>query len=173
MASASSWGCELKYLNYSHRLLWSPSASSWGCELKYTCDNSTDHPINVSLFVRLWVEILHPPKNYSLSASASSWGCELKSLFHLLLQPPGIVSLFVRLWVEMNMTISGSMINMSASSWGCELKYSPFTAILQQYCQPLREAVSWNARIGLTIAQNIVSLFVRLWVEMTASRRDR
>ena len=36
-ASASSWGCELKYCYSAFRSWLVVSASSWGCELKYTC----------------------------------------------------------------------------------------------------------------------------------------
>ena len=75
--SASSWGCELKYLAcdlcYFHScqplreaVSWNVRESNWW---RYTY---------VSLFVRLWVEMLNSCKNQSWLRSASSWGCELK-----------------------------------------------------------------------------------------------
>ena len=166
--SASSWGCELKYLadvrqaeHYSQPLReavsWNTtmkkmrsgipeSASSWGCELKY-----------------LWLFSYS-----STSLSASSWGCELKyqrmiKVQRLLRQPlreavswnvPSsisttayAVSLFVRLWVE--------------------IPLEPYSEWLAS-CQPLREAVSWNANLRGFDASDVVSLFVRLWVEIPA-----
>ena len=81
--------------------------------------------------------------------SASSWGCELK----------------YRIRAKRRTT------QKSASSWGCELKYWQLLQNLLFQGQPLREAVSWNV---LTVWKNwlmqIVSLFVRLWVEMTVRR---
>ena len=79
------------------------------------------------------------------------------------------VSLFVRLWVEIyELCLKGMGGEMSASSWGCELKYrNHFPDGSGNGCQPLREAVSWND--SLTIDNDlaeVVSLFVRLWVEM-------
>ena len=124
--------------------------------------------MDVSLFVRLWVEIMNlavfrrlrecqplreavswniQRTNYrnnclcqplreavswntgetetlkDLGVSASSWGCELKSFYKE-------VSL---IWP------------MSASSWGCELKFQKVRRQAWTQCQPLREAVSWNA----------------------------
>ena len=99
----------------------------------------------VSLFVRLWVEILrcaHCGHSFS-------------------------VSLFVRLWVEMYFrnlcsslkhsqplreAVSWNTLSKapspqsmsSASSWGCELKYLYGDVNAMLPCQPLREAVSWN-----------------------------
>ena len=102
--SASSWGCELKYYILKGEQGWTRSASSWGCELKSFADPVFFCQIHVSLFVRLWVEILS---------------------YLLLLQ---------NTW--------------SASSWGCELKCAQFRGNKGNCCQPLREAVSWNARIS-------------------------
>ena len=43
---------------------------------------------------------------------------------------------------------------------------------MQNCCQPLREAVSWNASSVSLIYVFPVSLFVRLWVEMSPYLRD-
>ena len=148
--SASSWGCELKYfLLWKHmQVCW--SASSWGCELKlYHRLECFDH-FRVSLFVRLWVEI-------SLA---------LFIFFHL------SVSLFVRLWVEISKNDKGSKTSASASSWGCELKCSIFHQHNCVCCQPLREAVSWNMTEYWKAIKEFVSLFVRLWVEITSWYRE-
>ena len=150
---------------------WKWSASSWGCELKYCLmrifECHASQPLReavswnyffhrfflkaqtVSLFVRLWVEIVQNDIGKHLT----------------------IVSLFVRLWVEMsdnwrlrkmtnrqplreavswnNFSLHNGWLSiLSASSWGCELKCA-------KRCwnrprskgQPLREAVSWNIRM--------------------------
>ena len=78
----------------------------------------------VSLFVRLWVEILNILTELGLAVpSASSWGCELKY----------------------SEDYGQEYEELSASSWGCELKY-PWSKDDDQHGsgQPLREAVSWN-----------------------------
>ena len=81
------------------------------------------------------------------------------------------VSLFVRLWVEM-LSVSSVMFSvLSASSWGCELKCNPSTHTNSLYGQPLREAVSWNVSELSVMPQSLVSLFVRLWVEMLPKMR--
>ena len=121
--SASSWGCELKYVVYrtasdkesqplreavswnyadtTSDLFEKLSASSWGCELKCWENCCRYGNMGVSLFVRLWVEI---PEN-TPSAMENN------------------VSLFVRLWVEITLVPT-------------QLNYL--------HRQPLREAVSWN-----------------------------
>ena len=58
VTSASSWGCELKYTPWYQTVDSSMSASSWGCELKSFKVSDKRHPQLVSLFVRLWVEII-------------------------------------------------------------------------------------------------------------------
>ena len=84
--------------------------------------------------------------------SASSWGCELKCEY---LRAPGGA------W-------------WSASSWGCELKYKMLKYPRRfPSRQPLREAVSWNTSVHLRATTSIVSLFVRLWVEILQIRRYR
>ena len=76
------------------------SASSWGCELKspLTCNDLVSYC--VSLFVRLWVEMVYWRAWKWAGRSASSWGCELKSTGPAGTVTPAAVSLFVRLWVE-------------------------------------------------------------------------
>ena len=121
------------------------SASSWGCELKYY--------------------VLIPP--VLQSASASSWGCELKSwcsCCHLACRSQPL-----REAVSWN---NGGKIQyvrypMSASSWGCELKYPGSVLGELEAGQPLRKAVSWNKKHdNYYVAGPVVSLFVRLWVEI-------
>ena len=121
----------------------------------------------VSLFVRLWVEI---PLE--------------RSYLH-----PVPVSLFVRLWVEISTeqelrvhpysqplreAVSWNLNDYAdaatknrqplreAVSWNDE-EAMGLTTINRQ---PLREAVSWNINMRTHTANIIVSLFVRLWVEM-------
>ena len=215
ISSASSWGCELKYLVFFKNVVSARSASSWGCELKFRMTRKQSSQPSVSLFVRLWVEIyksLHCRAVHEVSLFVRLWVEILRVCDDLL---SWLVSLFVRLWVEI--TRIGSKIQLlirSASSWGCELKY-PFgwdfgslsnvslfvrlwveinsmqetgygwnsqplreavswnkwitPAFRLNKRQPLREAVSWNIKAPINQAISIVSLFVRLWVEMLSS----
>ena len=125
----------------------------------------------VSLFVRLWVEILLAArvirwlpcqplreavswniprriKKMSLCSSASSWGCELKCYN------------FCR-----KTSVRGQPLR-EAVSWNTIISQ----IVTGMICQPLREAVSWNEEYNKQRKeQSIVSLFVRLWVEMLRS----
>ena len=121
--SASSWGCELKWI-YRYCLVRGvrPSASSWGCELKLSCCFWSSLLSSVSLLVRLWVEIFCKAIFNWSRKSASSWGCELKWCCRFLCsrycsQPP-----------------------REAVSWNVQDQLSA----AQGDCQPPREAVSWN-----------------------------
>ena len=232
--SASLWGCELKCIFDAIRSWVSRQppceAVSWNIFRNSSCPSST----SVSLLVRLWVEIptLSPVPVRSARqppCEAVSWNigedcnitnglgqppCEAVSwnvvnlfqCFVVFRQPPceavswnlhsfsGCiafrVSLLVRLWVEMQYLSASSPAwsgsaslwgcelkccnadsenwrHESASLWGCELKY------LQQYVpaaycrQPPCEAVSWNTLKANQKEENLVSLLVRLWVEIS------
>ena len=124
------------------------------------------------------------------TSSASLWGCELK---YLLIGSGGsrwVVSLLVRLWVEINNKINQELQmyrqppceavswnmkswcslesrSQSASLWGCELKY---IATRWSVHDPI---VSLLVRLWVEISivffvpsGKVVSLLVRLWVEM-------
>ena len=76
--------------------------------------------------------------------SASSWGCELKNS---------------ELWRKLRRC-------PSASSWGCELKM----LMKRNACAAGRSASSWGCELknvpqAILTKVDIVSLFVRLWVE--------
>ena len=122
--------------------------------------------IPVSLFVRLWVEIFRNRNKYSGRNSqplreAVSWNdVNIKTA------KDNLVSLFVRLWVEMIYKKYKTKQEKSASSWGCELKFRNGHWHAMDHRQPLREAVSWNNGLSATGVNQVVSLFVRLWVEM-------
>ena len=81
------------------------------------------------------------------------------------------VSLLVRLWVEMGI-LSGWLVMESrqppreAVSWNIT-KHSIDSVTT---CQPPREAVSWNAKGVADSAMAVVSLLVRLWVEITSQQ---
>ena len=144
--SASSWGCELKWFMGRIPQFGSRSASSWGCELKYYENYTGSIAGAVSLFVRLWVEILRQ----------MWWSWTM------------IVSLFVRLWVEIILLLPRIFYPRSASSWGCELKLNCSCGIFFS----LRSASSWGCELKWHSGANesvpaTVSLFVRLWVEIT------
>ena len=99
----------------------------------------------VSLLVRLWVEIYVPSHSTTVI----------------------FVSLLVRLWVEMSRCSSkASSIFLSASLWGCELKWKYYVSICCYSRQPPCEAVSWNMSSLEFNMIGVVSLLVRLWVEM-------
>ena len=142
--SASSWGCELKWISGIYRMDWSErqplreavswntipfqafsqspwSASSWGCELKYP------EPFNFAWSTR----------------SASSWGCELKCNREICMRISRFVSLFVRLWIEIK--------------WQDET----VETVLRQ---PLRETVRWNFCKKCNRIYFFASFFIRLWV---------
>ena len=96
--------------------------------------------------MRLWVEITH--ENYCMALNfrqplreAVSWNVIWKEYFY------GRICQPLR----------------EAVSWNIALN----TGEGERICQPLREAVSWNS-VNLMIRRPFdVSLFVRLWVEMT------
>ena len=109
------------------------------------------HEWQVSLLVRLWVEIKHMTTSYWDAVSASLWGCELKYWFQF------------RLYITYT----------SASLWGCELKCTPDVSILVSISQPPCEAVSWNTTMSDKVNEFAVSLLVRLWVEIKViGRKD-
>ena len=145
---------------------------------------------NVSLLVRLWVEM---PLTFSIRpkiSSASLWGCELKYSCIYISGDSLYVSLLVRLWVEITFEQISTVLNDSqppceAVSWNdAGLLYSWFPT-RQPPCeavswntpamvvcsspsrrQPPCEAVSWNRLRGRQTDFSEVSLLVRLWVEI-------
>ena len=189
LSSASSWGCELKYVGGTNLSTEATSASSWGCELK--C-NMRRWLLGRMQSASSWGCELKCLSPYSLPfqlPSASSWGCELKYLgylprlghhrqplreavswnLYLLRETPLTGCQPLREAVSWNGCIwnGSSILCRSASSWGCELKWiSQEKIIRRKRRQPLREAVSWNMDIVTDGDGTPVSLFVRLWVEM-------
>ena len=145
------------------------SASLWGCELKWGKRATVRIRFQVSLLVRLWVEICNAflarrKKGVSLLVRLWVEMVPLKnSRSRIYCQPPCeavswnmteywkaikefYVSLLVRLWVEINVAdIMQSTDIPSASLWGCELKFNtrPYSAKFKGR-QPPCEAVSWN-----------------------------
>ena len=169
MSSASSWGCELKYIPLPLESGTQSSASSWGCELKWAAIPNTipeprSQPLreavswnaflllsstgfwSVSLFVRLWVEIklvylIWMEQLRQPLREAVSWNNVDETWLRT-----GDVSLFVRLWVEMLIAIiftSSGFVSLFVRLW---------VEILE---------------IQLFESESNVSLFVRLWVEIT------
>ena len=143
--SASLWGCELKWWKFlnSLMLIRQPpcEAVSWNTEhLTYPTRNA------VSLLVRLWVEMIFAWYKADLS----------------------VVSLLVRLWVEI--TQATVMYGAQDSQPPCEaVSWNTLPPFHYHYhpCQPPCEAVSWNMeKVRGYTADRIVSLLVRLWVEI-------
>ena len=173
MLSASLWGCELKCQRILVEGSLGQSASLWGCELKCTRPLIEFDKIIVSLLVRLWVEIMIVPsgkRTLGVSLLVRLW-VEIPSETPVVLNQ--YVSLLVRLWVEI-MRISDTGVTSigqppcEAVSWNAP-RVSTDGIIL---CQPPCEAVSWNVSsfVGRWVA-GVVSLLVRLWVEIWWSYR--
>ena len=146
LPSASSWGCELKFLVNHHRLqLYSGQplreAVSWNGLLK-----SLEMSRKVSLFVRLWVEIHRSCRNSNPGScqplrEAVSWNMTGDYMVAVQEGQPLREAVSWNSLCQRNLTEKVG----SASSWGCELKY--YSLIITGKCFT-------------------VSLFVRLWVEM-------
>ena len=125
---------------------YSLSASSWGCELKYKIHRCIRHATAVSLFVRLWVEILSDSEIPRGQVSqplreAVSWNIEITyDITEWISQPlREAVS-----WNSQSCRIISSVFRQplrEAVSWN-EIKVNEING---DYCQPLREAVSWNS----------------------------
>ena len=138
------------------------SASLWGCELKYGTDNYNCKSSDVSLLVRLWVEI---------SKTVDVFGCCLVSLLVrlwvemfcvVLSNGMSWVSLLVRLWVEIVFAFMCSItLFQSASLWGCELK----CACTHVYRGTLPSASLWGCELKYQDRSgiNIVSVSASLW----------
>ena len=149
------------------------SASSWGCELKYLITWIPNIASTVSLFVRLWVEILRCLRIYCFSIVSLFVRLWVEILTHYHKKHSPIVSLFVRLWVEIHtLTVFWKAFSCQplreAVSWNVE----KLNGMSEGQSQPLREAVSWNVWNCITITDDTVSLFVRLWVEIQISGRQ-
>ena len=157
---------------------------SWNNELKKVFSDFASHPLRedvswnvcfkpvvvqnlVILFVRMWVEILfHPIKNNQYKCHPLREDVSWNTIVDTSLITFSVI-LFVRMWVEIFKEIKkGSWSRASSSSWGCELKYICSNTCMHLQCHPLREDVSWNAIMWLTIKWLLVILFVRMWVEI-------
>ena len=80
--------------------------------------------IPVSLFVRLWVEILIAfCENADTTRSASSWGCELKCLKCRIIYRYRWSASSWGCELKCYMPVKSYINSASASSWGCELKW--------------------------------------------------
>ena len=120
----------------------------------------------VSLFVRLWVEISIWEHIQQILLSASSWGCELK--YHEVRQKKRSPGQPLREAVSWNVNHINCFIRKKsqplreAVSWNdiCFMRRTVPSS------QPLREAVSWNEPDTKVGPLSLVSLFVRLWVEI-------
>ena len=124
--------------------------------------------MDVSLLVRLWVEMLklmliRKLKNVSLLVRlwVEMGEVRMQDWF-------GFVSLLVRLWVEMVRNAvaysqSNSQPPCEAVSWNMQI----MKMMHLKRCQPPCEAVSWNITRWTKYGSfQIVSLLVRLWVEI-------
>ena len=159
-------------------------AVSWNTEIQ-----KRQRILRVSLFVRLWVEItiwIRKEGDVTVSLFVRLW-VEIMNGGNTRMSRP--VSLFVRLWVEMDVEIGiyDEFIRQplrEAVSWNNIFMFRLFAAFYQPLReavswnktlfqsiqesggQPLREAVSWNNLYDVIAESFIVSLFVRLWVEI-------
>ena len=143
--SASSWGCELKYLPAAYRGVKCRQPPREAVSWNVVCDRQIS-------------SIQSQPPREAVSWNASL-GRTIGSLF---------VSLLVRLWVEISYDMFESPDRLSASSWGCELKYLVST---YKNKRNLPSASSWGCELKYVSSHNriryrTVSLLVRLWVEI-------
>ena len=166
LKSASLWGCELKYETIADSFVQELSASLWGCELKCTEIGIPSARSDVSLLVRLWVEMFWTVcylQHHSVSLLVRLW---VEITVDYLSPLSAVVSLLVRLWVEIIWKKRYERLMKSASLWGCELKYIiwfPWRSLersaslwgcelkcridsitIYTRSQPPCEAVSWN-----------------------------
>ena len=114
----------------------------------------------------MWVEIFRITIKYCFFRSSSSWGCELKCLACPVLSVHGRHPL--REDVSWNI-VFGADTHIGIGhplredvSWNNNCNYSTYCTCRH----PLREDVSWNIVAGTMLADRIVILFVRMWVEM-------
>ena len=77
LREAVSWNVDMIFYIADHIRQPLREAVSWNLILEWTIEPMRE----VSLFVRLWVEIYLKSVTALLSSSASSWGCELKYLY--------------------------------------------------------------------------------------------
>ena len=149
------------------------------------------YPGNVSLFVRLWVEIVLLKSTEILRGmSASSWGCELK--YDCNIFTAWIHGQPLREAVSWNilLVLLGYSCNRQPLREAVSWNIQSISIRGWVYGQPLREAVSWNTIVAFPLADVVssasswgcelkchvlpwtsagfalVSLFVRLWVEI-------
>ena len=143
----------------------------------------------VILFVRMWVEIAfevsmlcfvacHPLRedvswnvkfaelNDTDVSSSSSWGCELKCFSLLCRSSLSRHPLREDVsWNNLTAEDAGALLGHPLRedvSWNAF--FVPSTSDSSSH--PLREDVSWNIVAGTMLADRIVILFVRMWVEM-------
>ena len=144
----------------------------------------------VSLFVRLWVEIIHIIRNHWIhTQSASSWGCELKCICSYSWRK-GDDRQPLREAVSWNDLLTSKLRRIlsqplrEAVSWNnrhgvkscfdsrqplreaVSWNWKTLRELYVSFRQPLREAVSWNTTLFDKNRHFVVSLFVRLWVEI-------
>ena len=146
LKSASLWGCELKYETIADSFVQELSASLWGCELKCTEIGIPSARSDVSLLVRLWVEMFWTVcylQHHSVSLLVRLW---VEITVDYLSPLSAVVSLLVRLWVE---------ILRGATKMELD-KVSLLVRLWVEITTP-----------KLTYTNNAVSLLVRLWVEMS------
>ena len=128
------------------------SASSWGCELK------------CRIYWRCCCRNYRQPLR-----EAVSWNMSEGQIFRRKLRQP------LREAVSWNATCADDCSGGCSQPLREAVSWNVFHRTVFPFnCrQPLREAVSWNAVMGLTLfAEYIVSLFVRLWVEMALKLSD-
>ena len=152
-SSRSTWACELKWdIWVFRRLCWCHAPRervSWN---SLTCDYLS--PLDVTLHVSVWVEILTGVFGVQLKPSRSTWACELK---------------FSR-------SGAGLFLLRSRSTWACELKFSFVIVLLFILGHAPRERVSWNVPVAAGAGSVSVTLHVSVWVEIqrtTASQKCR
>ena len=167
IASASSWGCELKCRSYRgvkrprrqplrEAVSWNvyliiivhcsdSSASSWGCELKLTgkivfVKTQEGQPLREAVSWNTPADVMIVDYDSQPLREAVSWN-NFVAAAHILSQ----VSLFVRLWVEIKLFLRHILlltVSLFVRLWVEMCEVLPLAHSCKR--QPLREAVSWN-----------------------------
>ena len=155
MLSASSWGCELKCLYIVHERNLSSrqplrEAVSWNITCEEADELFRSQPLREavswnSCSISEKEKLIRQPLREAVSWNVN---CNVIICFRI------YVSLFVRLWVEIqgSAPVSGSWtVSLFVRLWVEMLQMS--WKKLMSSCQPLREAVSWNAWPADTILE--------------------
>ena len=126
------------------------SLSLWECGLKSEGAAYLRMSFKVTLFVRVWIEIIHHWQKWNewfVTLFVRVW-IEIGYVQGETTKPP--VTLFVRVWIEINKTVVDYLWRYkSLSLWECGLKstYENMDSVF--ICHSLCESVDWNCPLSV------------------------